>query len=133
MCQVKNWYISEITIPIVPNAPNILFVFLFLNNPHTPIINNSTDIIPIGLSKLINPLISCTPFFPPYWFNNIGNKLTKNAIVNLIFFFINSSPSNYCFLISYYFLLSTSFFLPAYIVKTIVVKLINIEISTISL
>ena len=64
--QVKNLYISEITIPIVPNAPNILFIFLFFNDTHTPIINNNTDIIPIGLNKLIKPLISCTPFIPPY-------------------------------------------------------------------
>ena len=57
---------AEITIPIVPNAPNILFIFLFFNDTHTPIINNNTDIIPIGLNKLIKPLISCTPFIPPY-------------------------------------------------------------------
>ena len=44
--------------------------------------------MPIGLYKLIKPLISCTPFIPPYWFNNIGNKLITNAIVNIIFFFI---------------------------------------------
>lgn len=58
MCHVKNSYISEATIPIVPSAPNILFILLFFNGTHIPVINNSTDIIPIGLNKLINPLIS---------------------------------------------------------------------------
>ena len=39
-----------------------------------------TDTIPIGLSRFIKPIISCTPFNPPYWLNNIGNKLIRNAI-----------------------------------------------------
>ena len=96
MCQVKKLYISEITIPTTPNPPKILLIFLFLNGIHTPIIKNDTDIMPIGLYKLIKPLISCTPFIPPYWFNNIGNKLITNAIVNIIFFFIKYiSLSNY--------------------------------------
>ena len=58
MYQVKNLYISEITIPTTPNPPKILFIFLFLNVTHTPIINNNTDIIPIGLNKFIKPVIS---------------------------------------------------------------------------
>ena len=66
MCQVKNSYISETTIPIVPNIPSILFIFSFSNDAHAHTKNTSIDIIPIGLSKFIKPLISCTPFIHPY-------------------------------------------------------------------
>lgn len=44
--------------PITPVILNTLFIIVFLKDTHTPIINNKTDIIPIGLNKLPNPDIS---------------------------------------------------------------------------
>ena len=90
VCQVRNLYISETTIPITPNAPKLLLTTRFLKGNHTPKTNKMTDTIPIGLSRFIKPVISCTPFNPPYWLNNIGNKLIRNAIDRIIFFFIHS-------------------------------------------
>ena len=90
VCQVRNLYISETTIPITPNAPKLLLTTRFLTGNHTPKTNKMTDTIPIGLSRFIKPVISCTPFNPPYWLNNIGNKLIRNAIDRIIFFFIHS-------------------------------------------
>lgn len=66
-CHVKNLYISETTIPIVPNAPKLLPTTCSLKGNHTPTANKITDTIPMGLSKFIKPVISCTPFSPPYW------------------------------------------------------------------
>ena len=67
--------------PMVPNAPNTLLMILFFSGIHTPTTNKKTDTIPIGFSKLIRPVISCTPFKPPYWFSNIGNRLITNDMV----------------------------------------------------
>lgn len=58
MCQVKNVYISENTIPITPITANILLIILLLNEIHTPTINNTADSIPIGFNKFIIPDIS---------------------------------------------------------------------------
>ncbi len=62
VCQVRNLYISETTIPITPNAPKLLLTTRFLTGNHTPKTNKMTDTIPIGLSRFIKPVISCTPF-----------------------------------------------------------------------
>ena len=60
VCQVRNLYISETTIPITPNAPKLLLTTRFLKGNHTPKTNKMTDTIPIGLSRFIKPVISCT-------------------------------------------------------------------------
>ena len=78
--------------PTVPNIPNILPIICFSNVIHTPNTNKITAIIPIGLNKFINPVISCTPFNPPYWFINIGSKLIMNAADKIIFFSHNHTP-----------------------------------------
>ena len=45
VCQVRNLYISETTIPIVPNAPKPLLIPRFLKGNHTPKTNKMTDTI----------------------------------------------------------------------------------------
>lgn len=79
--------------PMVPNAPKLFPTSRFLKGIHTPTANKITDMIPIGLSRFIKPVISCTPFAPPYWFSNIGNKLIVKAMDKMVFFFIRNHAS----------------------------------------